>query len=83
MQKISTKIFIGASILFGILGIILVISTFFNEGDNIVGDVIPRLLMITVFVILPSFALSIAGKFLKNKWFYWNTVDITNYINYK
>jgi len=31
------------------------------------GDVLSKLLMITVFIILPSFALSVAGKYLSNK----------------
>ncbi|HVW23274.1 MAG TPA: hypothetical protein VHB51_02225 [Candidatus Saccharimonadales bacterium] len=68
MQKIATRIFIGASITFGILGLIQVISM--PKNDNNMSDfnvVIMRLLMATVFIILPSFALSVAGKYLKDK----------------
>lgn len=68
MQKIATKIFIGASIAFGILGITQVLTL--PENDNDMSDfnrVIMRLLMATVFIILSSFALSIAGKYLKSK----------------
>lgn len=68
MQKIATKIFIGASIAFGVLGMIQVITL--PENDNDASDfnkIIMRLLMATVFIILPSFALSVAGKFLKEK----------------
>lgn len=68
MQKAATRIFIGASIAFGILGITQVLTM--PENDNDMSDfnkVIMRLLMVTVFIILPSFALSIAGKYLKNK----------------
>jgi Na+/H+ antiporter NhaA len=66
MQKISTRIFIFASIAFGIVGLTLVL--FGGPNDNApVNQVIMRLLMTCVFIILPSFALSIAGKYLKEK----------------
>jgi hypothetical protein len=68
MQKIATRVFIGASVVFGVLGIIQVLTL--PENDNYMSDfnrVIMRLLMATVFVILPSFALSVAGKYLKDK----------------
>ena len=68
MQKISTRIFIGASLLFGVLGIIMVL-TGTDPDENSTGFtlVITKLFMATVFVILPSFALSVAGKYLDNK----------------
>ena len=68
MQKIATRIFVGASIAFGILGLIQVLTL--PQNDNDMSDfnrVIMRLLMATVFIILPSFALSVAGKYLKDK----------------
>lgn len=68
MQKIATRIFIGASIAFGLLGIIQVLTL--PQNDNDMSDfnrLIMRLLMATVFIILPSFALSVAGKYLKDK----------------
>lgn len=61
MQKIATRIFIYASIVFGVLGILVVLV----QPDD--DAVLSRLLMITVFIILPSFALSIAGKYLNGK----------------
>ena len=61
MQKIATKIFIYASVLFGILGIINI----FTQPDE--DSLLFKLFISTVFVILPSFALSIAGKYLNNK----------------
>lgn len=61
MQKIATQIFIGASIVFGILGILVVLIQ--PEDDSILS----KLLFITVFIILPSFALSVAGKYLNGK----------------
>jgi Na+/H+ antiporter NhaA len=68
MQKIATRIFIGSSVVFGILGIIQVLTM--PDKDNDMSDfnrVIFRLLMATVFIILPSFALSVAGKYLNGK----------------
>jgi Na+/H+ antiporter NhaA len=68
MQKIATRVFIYTSVFFGILGIIQVLTM--PENDNDMSDfnrIIMRLLMATVFIILPSFALSIAGKYLNGK----------------
>lgn len=68
MQKIATRIFIGASITFGVLGIVQVLTM--PENDNDMTDfnkVITKLLIISVFIILPSFAVSIAGKYLNGK----------------
>lgn len=68
MQKVSTRVFIGASVVFGILGLIQVLTM--PQNDNDMSDfnrVIMRLIMACVFIILPSFALSVAGKYLKDK----------------
>jgi Na+/H+ antiporter NhaA len=68
MQKIATRIFVSASVAFGILGLIHVLTL--PENDNDMSDfnkLIMRLLMATVFIILPSFALSVAGKYLNGK----------------
>jgi hypothetical protein len=68
MQKISTKVFIYASIVFGILGIFIVLTgSGPDKQDSAVSEILIKLLFITVFIILPSFALSIAGKYLNNK----------------
>ncbi|HRZ30440.1 MAG TPA: hypothetical protein P5274_02115 [Candidatus Paceibacterota bacterium] len=65
MQNISTRIFIGASIAFGIFGLGLVL--FGGSNDNApVNQVFIKLIMACVFIILPSFALSVADKYLKN-----------------
>jgi hypothetical protein len=64
MQKIATKTFTYASIAFGIIGIIIVLSGGPDKADN---ELLMKLLMITVFIILPSFALSIASKYLGDK----------------
>lgn len=61
MQKPATKIFICASVTFGILGILIVLTGSEDEG------ILTKLLTLTVFIILPSFALSVAGKYLSDK----------------
>lgn len=61
MQKIATRVFIYASIVFGILGILVVLI----QPDD--DAILSKLLFITVFIILPSFALSVASKYLNGK----------------
>ena len=66
MKNISTKIFIYSSITFGIIGILIVLLL--PDGlasRSILGVILTRLLFATVFIILPSFALSVAEKYLK------------------
>jgi hypothetical protein len=69
MQKIATRVFIYSSIAFGILGL-LVVFTIPNNGDANTSTAhifLMKLMLATVFFILPSFALSIAGKYLGDK----------------
>ena len=68
MQKIATRVFIYTSIVFGILGIFMVL-TGTDPGDDSSGLklVVTKLFMTSVFIILPSFALSVAGKYLSGK----------------
>lgn len=68
MQKTATRIFIYASILFGIIGMLLVITAGGpNTPDTPTTELLIKLLFGTVFIILPSFALSLAGKYLNGK----------------
>jgi hypothetical protein len=68
MQKIATKMFIYSSIVFGILGILVVITSSERDIDNSdLNKLLMKLLIVTVFIILPSFALSVAGKYLNGK----------------
>jgi hypothetical protein len=69
MQKIATRVFIYASLVFGILGLIMVL-TGTDPDENSTGFtlVVTKLFMASVFVILPSFALSVAAKYLNGKW---------------
>jgi len=55
-----------ASISFGITGILLVLTASGpDQPDTAINQFFIRLLFINVFIILPSFALSVAGKYLK------------------
>lgn len=68
MQRIATRIFIGASITFGVIGILVVLTASGpDKPDSHLSEFLIRLLFINVFIILPSFALSVAGKYLNGK----------------
>ncbi len=68
MQQTATKIFIYASILFGIIGMLIIVTGGGpNTPDTTTTQVLIRLLFATVFIILPSFAISLAGKYLNGK----------------
>jgi hypothetical protein len=58
--------FIGASIAFGIVGLLIVFTSSGPDRADTPQDVaLIRILFMCVFIILPSFALSIASKYLK------------------
>ena len=68
MQKIATRVFIYSSIAFGVVGMAIVLTSGGpNTPDTPLTESLIRLLFATVFVILPSFALSVAGKYLGGK----------------
>lgn len=68
MQKIATRIFIYASVVFGVIGILIVLTASGpDKPDSALSELLIRLLFAAVFIILPSFALSVAGKYLNNK----------------
>jgi len=68
MQKIATRVFIVASIIFGILGITMVLTGIDpDQNGNGFEVVLGKLFMADIFVILTSFALSVAGKYLNGK----------------
>lgn len=68
MQKVATKVFIWASVTFGVIGILVVLTgSGPDKPDSAVSQVLTRLLFANVFVILPAFALSVAGKYLGDK----------------
>lgn len=68
MQRIATRVFIYASVVFGILGIAVVLTgSGPDRPDSALSELLIKLLVIDVFIILPSFALSVAGKYLNGK----------------
>jgi len=65
MQKIATKIFVWASVAFAVVGMLMVITTSAqSDGPNVT---LLKFLFTTVIVILTSFALSVASKYLNGK----------------
>lgn len=68
MQKIATKVFIYSSVAFGILGVIIVLTEM-DPDENSTGLelVVTKLFMASIFVVLSSFALSVASKYLNSK----------------
>jgi hypothetical protein len=70
MQKISTRLFVWASLIFGVTGILMVLTLPPDGIDANASDlhkILMKILFTMVFIILPSFALSIASKYLSNK----------------
>jgi len=68
MQNITTKVFVYASLTFGVLGVIMVLSGMEPDEKNTgIELVIGKLFQVSVFVILTPFALSVASKYLNSK----------------
>lgn len=68
MQKIATRIFIGASLVFGVLGVLMVLLFPKDDSQQTSFEAaLMKCFMVTVFIILSSFALSVAGKYLDSK----------------
>lgn len=68
MQRIATRAFIYASLTFGVLGILVVLTASGpDKPDSLISQILIRLLLANVFIILSSFALSVAGKYLDGK----------------
>lgn len=68
MQKIATRVFMYASVAFGVLGVLAVLTgSGPDKQDSALSEMLIKLLFITIFIILPAFALSVAGKYLGGK----------------
>ena len=69
MKKITSRnVFICASIAFGIIGILVVITgSGSDKVDSRLSEILIKLLFTTVFIILPSFALNVANKYFSDK----------------
>ena len=68
MQKIATRVFIYASVSFGIIGVLTVLTASGpDKPDSRLSEILIRLLFINAFIILSAFAISVAGKYLNDK----------------
>lgn len=69
MQKTATRIFIVASVTFGILGVLVALTMSSGSDNNRseLNELLFRMLFADGFVVLSSFALSVAGKYLNGK----------------
>jgi len=67
MQNIITRIFIIASLVFGVTGILIVLTANPDGAEGEPNIVLVKILFTAVFIILPSFALSVAYKYLGEK----------------
>lgn len=68
MQKIALKTFIVSSIAFGVIGLLIVFtSSGPDHMDTYYDQMLAKSLLVSVFIILPSFAISLALKYLKEK----------------
>lgn len=65
MQKIATRVFIIASLAFGVLGITMVLG--WGGPDRNPPEWLARSFFVSIFVVLSSFALSVASKYLNGK----------------
>jgi hypothetical protein len=63
MQKIATRVFIAASILFGAIGVVMMLGTMQDEQPM---EWLSKLLGALGFIVLSSFAVSVALKYLDN-----------------
>ncbi|MCK9344583.1 MAG: hypothetical protein M0P64_00475 [Candidatus Pacebacteria bacterium] len=66
MKNLPTRVFIYSSLAFGIIGITMIFVGGPDGNSNIhLIETLRRFLLATVCIILPSFALSVAEKYLK------------------
>jgi hypothetical protein len=67
MEKIVRQIFLGASLVFGVAGIGMVLAGGPDGDTSPLVEIFGKLIMASVFVILPSFAFLVADKYLSGK----------------
>jgi hypothetical protein len=66
VQRVATRVFVIASMVFGVVGILFAVTLPF-EGDAVASDANHALFVMLAalgFVVLSSFAVSVAGKYL-------------------
>ena len=64
MQRTATRIFVIASVAFGIIGSLFFITLMNGDLDSTTSQLVFALWGVTGCVVLASFAVSVAGKYL-------------------
>lgn len=62
IQEIATKVFITASVLFGLTGVVAILS---SQGDEDPAAWLMKLVAVWGFTVLSSFGVSVGYKYLK------------------
>ena len=64
MQRVATRVFVVSSIAFGLVGVVFFLGTFLAEWGESTTNVVFAIWGVSGSVVLSSFALSVAGKYL-------------------
>ena len=64
MQRIATRTFVVSSVAFGLIGVLFFLGTFVVEWQETTTNVVFAAWGVSGSVVLSSFALSVAGKYL-------------------
>jgi uncharacterized membrane protein YuzA (DUF378 family) len=67
MQRLATWVFIGASVAFGIVGSLFFITLVGGDAESTLSRVFFALWGVSGSVVLASFGVSVAGKYLAMK----------------
>lgn len=67
MQRTATRVFVIASIVFGVVGSLFFITLVSGDGDSTPSRVLFAAWGVAGCAVLSSFAVSVAGKYLSEK----------------
>jgi len=60
IQELAPKVFVIASILFGVTGIVMIVTTPDGDPEGVIGKILAGL----AFIVLSSFGVSVGNKYL-------------------
>lgn len=66
MQRNATRVFVISSVAFGVIGAVFFLTTFGPDSIESWSEAVFGLWGVSGCVVLSSFAVSVAGKYLKN-----------------